>query len=137
MAKLAITFGAVVLAIAASSGVAASTGFNPTLHVDKGSIMTSDGGDFSSAQTGKLLAETDRVMVTEGGQVTLVYDNGCKVTYSKPGVYPVQPSCTIAGAVANAEGGVDVNGAGIVTGVFAAGLLIGKLTEGDSPAVSR
>ena len=76
--------------IAASSALAApafAQDGSITLRVDSGSVMTSAGGEYESASTGKQLAVGERVMVNAGSSATVLYAGGCAVEFKEPGVY--------------------------------------------------
>ena len=70
----------------------------------KGSILASAGseGEFTPTELGHRFKPDDRVMVTEGAEVTIKYDNNCDKTYKKPGVYPVDSDC-VAGWLGTKE----------------------------------
>ena len=68
-----------------------------TLRVDSGTVMTSTGGEYESANTGRPLAAGDKVMVNAGGSATLVYGNGCTMKLEQAGVYTVPAACSAAG----------------------------------------
>lgn len=100
-----------------------------TLRVEAGSIMTSTGGEFSTAGTGEALVDGERLMVAEGAVATVVYPSGCTRQYASPGVYVVQDTCVPAGIAA---GGVDWKGAALIT----AGVVVGAAildNQDDSP----
>ena len=73
----------------AASGDAADI----TMKIERGSVMTSQGGDFVSAKSGQVVLEGERLMVPEGSVVVLRYDNGCTRKYNQPGVYRVEAEC--------------------------------------------
>ena len=88
----------VIAALAAFSVPAfAQDGVDATLRVDQGSAMVSDdGGQFESANTGRALDAGDKVMVNPDSKVTLQYGNGCTMVLTTPGVYNVPGSCSRA-----------------------------------------
>lgn len=98
MTKFASLMIAASLALTASAAANAADG-DITLRVARGSIMTSQGGEFASAQSGKVLFEGERMMVTEGAAATVFYDNDCKREYSAPGVYVIERSCKRGAAI--------------------------------------
>lgn len=118
-----------LLAVAASAAMFAAPAFAqdvvaPTLSVEQGSVMTSTGGEFVTAPSGKLLAPGERVMVGEGASASVVYSNGCAYEYSEPGVYSVPATCTGGAAQrGNAAGvaGTDLAAVGIIAGTVALG----------------
>lgn len=89
-----------------------------TLRIDRGAAMTSRGGEFANAVTGQRLIEDERIMVPEGAQVTVIYDNKCREEHDDPGVYEVEHArCAIVWW--------DWHAAGIITGaaLIGAGIL--------------
>jgi len=130
MSKLA----AVLLAVAvAFAGPVLAQDQNPaiTLRVDAGTVLTSTGGDFSSATTGKPLAVGEKVMVNENSRSAAVYGSDCDIKFDKPGVYGVPSECKRGAWVTDADSKVNtwmiLGGAAI-----AAALLIGD-GGGDNP----
>jgi hypothetical protein len=130
-----------MLAIAALAALFAAPAFAeeaaaPTLSVEQGTVMTSTGGEFVTAPSGKLLAVGERVMVGEGASASVVYANGCAYDYTAPGVYAVQATCTGGGAgQAGTAAGVvatDVAAVGIIAGVAAIGAVALDQTRDDS-----
>ena len=117
MTKLASLMIAASLALTASAAASAADG-DITLRVERGSIMTSQGGEFASAQSGKVLFEGERMMVTEGAAATVFYDEDCKREYSAPGVYVIERDCKRGAVVAT---GTNWRAAGMITG----GVLVG------------
>jgi hypothetical protein len=96
-----------------------------TVQVDGGVIMVSDGGAFTSATTGEQVAAGNRIMVSKDSAVSVVYSDGCKQSYTKPGVYPIVAQCKPAASVGNA--GEGWNAAAVAIGVAGAGGVIGGL----------
>jgi hypothetical protein len=88
-----IKFATILIAAAAFSSPAVAQNSNITLRVDSGSIMTSNGGEYASANTGAPLTVGEKVMVNAGSSATLIYDSGCSVSYNAPGVYNVPSEC--------------------------------------------
>ena len=116
MSKMSLRVAiAALVASTAFGNVFADDEMDATLHIDKGSIMTSEGGDFVTAADRKRLDEGQRVMVTEDSKATLVYDNGCREELIDPGVYVVDEEC-VAGILAPAAGATAV-GAATATGL--------------------
>ena len=101
MTRFASLAVAVTLALAASAASAADGDI--TLRVDRGSIMTSTGGEFASAQSGKVLIEGERMMVTEGASATVFYDRDCRREYTAPGVYEIERDCKRAVAMVGTD----------------------------------
>ena len=117
MSKLASLMIAASLALTASAAASAADG-DITLRVERGGIMTSQGGEFASAQSGKMLVEGERLMVTEGSAATVFYSNNCTREYNAPGVYVIERDCKRGAVVAR---NTDWAGAGMV----AAGVVVG------------
>ena len=120
--------------IAASSALAApafAQDGSITLRVDSGSVMTSAGGEYESASTGKQLAVGERVMVNAGSSATVLYAGGCAVEFKEPGVYSVPATCT-RGGWANGSGSNNAMNAGIIIGAAAIGAAILE-GMGDEP----
>ena len=60
-----------------------------TLRVDSGTVMSSTGGEYASANTGKPLVVGEKIMINAGSSASAVYDGGCTVEFKEPGVYEV------------------------------------------------
>ena len=131
MTKFASLIIAVSFALAASATASAADG-DVTLRVDRGSVMTSQGGEFVSAQTGKVFVEGERLMVNEGSAATVLYDNDCRREYNTPGIYVIGGNCTAAAVT-----GTDWPSAAKIAGGVAIGAAILANMDETSPAVSR
>lgn len=133
MSKFASLMVAASFALTASAAASAADG-EITLRVERGSIMTSQGGEFASAQSGKVLFNGERLMVTEGSAATVFYDEDCKREYSVPGVYVIEPECK-RGAVA-ATGTDWASAAMIAAGVGVGAAILDNMdkTAGPAPA---
>lgn len=101
----------------------------PTLRVDSGTVMTSQGGEFVSAASGATVTPGTRVMLAEGSTASLVYANGCTASISAAGVHAVPAMCQATGSQAaigaGTAAGVDWASAGwlfLGTAVVAGGL---------------
>ncbi len=92
MTKFASLFVAVSFALSVSAAASAADNA-ATLTVDSGNVMSSQGGDFTAAQSGQVFASGDRLMVTEKSSATLRYSNDCVRRYTVPGVYVVEEDC--------------------------------------------
>lgn len=119
MTKLATALFAATMALAAPAF--AQDAGSATLHVERGSIMTSTGGDYVTASSGQALSAGQKVMVSEDSVGILTYSNGCKIKLDAPGVYAVPSDCK---ALAAKAGGSSMN-AGIIalSALVAAGLI--------------
>lgn len=67
-----------------------------------GTVMTSTGGDYESANPGKLLVPEESMMLTEGAKATVVYyyEDGkrkCTEVYKGPNTFVIDDSCKKAG----------------------------------------
>ena len=103
-----------------------------TLEVNKGVVMTSRGGEYAAAASGQQLFSEERVMVTEGGSATVTYNDNCKRTYDKPGVYKLDDNCK---AVAAFDGGARV--AFIAGGIIAIGVVAHNINDNHKKPISR
>lgn len=133
---------AVALALPATAFAAPQATANPapaqpqpiaTLQVNGGVIMLSkDGGPFASGASNEPLVSGERLMVSEQSSATVTYNDGCKQTYAKPGVYTIEPGCTLAEApVAGAGGGSQGVSEGVVVGgVLAGAAVLGAIAGG-------
>lgn len=87
-----------------------------------GSVMSTTGGAYETAPTGKQLVVGESVMLSEGASATVVYyyDNGnrkCAETYTGPNTYVIDDRCTKAGWVGNGSPGKSaliIVGAGLI-----------------------
>jgi hypothetical protein len=109
------------------------------LQVDSGVIMTSrDNAAFVSAVTDDPLFDNQRLMVSEDSSATVIYDDGCRETYDKPGVYTLDATCTPA-AVASTSGGGTTGM--VVSGAVAVAVVAAAISQDGhkdkTPPVSR
>lgn len=127
-------FAAVLLvASAAFAAPAFAQDSSITLRVDSGSVMSSTGGEYASANTGKPLVVGEKIMINAGSSATALYDNGCTVRFAEPGVYEVPAECTKA-AWANSGRGNGMNAAIIIgAGVIGAALINSQGNEDVGP----
>lgn len=71
-----------------------------TLQVGGGVVMVSNqGAPFASGQSNDPLYSGTRLMVSKNSSATVVYNDGCRQTYDKQGVYTISATCA-PGAVA-------------------------------------
>lgn len=132
MTRFASVFAVASLAVFASSAASAAEQA-ATLRVDRGSVMTSQGGEFATANSGQVLVAGERLMVGENATATVIYDNDCKREYNAPGVYVIDATCVKAAAL-----GTDWVGAAKVAGGVAVGAaLLNSMEQTDGPPVSR
>ena len=133
MTKFASLLVVASFALAASATATAAEEAAATLRVDRGNVMTSQGGDFATAQSGQTLVSGERLMVTEDSAATVTSGNDCTRTYTTPGVYVVELDCERA--VADGGMGIWAVASAVGLGVAAAAALGGG--DDDSPPVSR
>ena len=65
----------------------------PTLQVNSGTVMTSQGGEFATAANGASVAPGTRIMLAENSSATVTYANGCSAVISAAGVHAVPAVC--------------------------------------------
>lgn len=101
----------------------------PTLQVNSGTVMTSEGGEFATAASGASVAPGSRIMLAENSSATVTYANGCSAVISAAGVHAVPAVCQAgtgqAAVGATAATGTQWASAGwlfLGTAVVAAGL---------------
>ncbi|KLJ00727.1 hypothetical protein [Luteimonas sp. FCS-9] len=129
------------LAITATPAAFAQDG-SATLRVDRGSAMTSTGGEFAAAPSGSQVGPGTRVMLAENSRATLVYPDGCTQPLSAAGVYSVPATCVAAagtsGATGTMAGGEAAATVGIVAGTMAlVGVGLHNMDEEPAPPISR
>jgi hypothetical protein len=96
-----------------------------TLHVNDGIVMTSTGGQFTTAMPDQPLHVGDRIMLSDNGKATFTYNNGVVLHYEEPGVYtvalapaPVPAETGVAGTGGSTTGSIaTILGAALITGV--------------------
>ena len=103
------------------------------LEAKAGSVMTSTGGDYTSADIGKQLVEGESMMLNDGAKATVVYyyDNGkrkCTEHYAGPNTFVIDDSCKVAGWM---NAGASKKGLMIGGAVVAAVVIAANLSSGD------
>ena len=108
------------------------------LETKVGSVMTSTGGDFQTADTGKQLVEGESMMLNDGAKATVVYyyDNGkrkCVEKYAGPNTFVIDDSCKAAAWITS-----NPRGTALIVGgaVVAAALLAGGSDDDTGPPIS-
>ena len=97
-----LKFTAALLAMAcAAPAFAQDTPDRIVLESKAGSVMTTTGGAYETAPTGKQLVVGESMMLTDGAKATVVYyyDNGdrkCVEQYAGPNTYVIDDRCTKA-----------------------------------------
>jgi hypothetical protein len=108
-----------------------------TLHVDDGTVMTSTGGEFTTATPDQPLHIGDRVMLSENGKATFTYNNGVVLHYESPGVYTVAaaPAPPVGTDVASAGGATTASVATILGAALISSLALDSMdnVEPDRP----
>ncbi len=67
-----------------------------TVETEGGVIMISKKGEeFLTAVPEQRVRPSARLMVSEGSSATVVYDDGCKQVYDKPGIYAISENCSL------------------------------------------
>jgi hypothetical protein len=109
--------------MAADSSAPASEAENTIAEVqtDGGVIMISDGGAFETAVPGQRVSTKSRLMVSNESAATVVYDDGCKQKFEKPGIYDISEKCVLPAAPVAVASSGGVSKAWIIGGA----LLIG------------
>jgi len=124
MKKLTTTLLATLLMAAVAPVYAEDA--TATLRVDRGTVMVSvDGGDFVSANSGRIVATGQRLMVAENSAATVIYEDDCDPEYTDPGVYVIQPDCKAA-----VVWGTDWRAVGIIAGTGVIGAIL-LAADGD------
>lgn len=101
-----------------------------------GSVMTSAGGDYTTAAPGKALAEGQSMMLSAGARATVVYyyDDGarkCVERYVGPNTYVIDDTCMQAAYLST---GSPVKSALIIAGTALAGAAILESMDKVPPA---
>ena len=106
-----------------------------------GSVLTSTGGDYQSAEKGKLLVEGESMMLNDGAEATVVYYyyyadgkrfRTCVEKYTGPETYVIDDNCKAAAwLTSNPRGTALIVGSAVV----AAALLTGGNGD-DGPPIS-
>lgn len=67
------------------------------VHKLQGSIMLSNqAGAFAAAALGQQVVKDQRLMVASNSSTTIVYNDGCRETFDKAGVYTLDESACVA-----------------------------------------
>ena len=118
-----LKFSAALLAVAFSAPTFAQDKPDSIVLESKaGSVMTTTGGAYESAPTGKRLVEGESMMLSEGANATVVYyyDNGdrkCVENYAGPNTFVIDGSCNKAAWATTGNPGTSalvIIGAGLI-----------------------
>jgi hypothetical protein len=94
--------------------------------------MISNGGPFQTAVKGQRVNEKSRLMVSKESAATVVYDDGCKQKYDKPGVYDISVTCALPPpAVAGGGASKTLIVAGAVVAAYAGYEIYDRLNDDD------
>ena len=115
MRKIGTALIASVLSLAMAPAFAADDA--PRLDTN-GEVMVSNGDAYVSAADGQVIRPGQRIMVHEGSSATVTYDNGCSISFIRPGTYPI-PAVCVADSARRAQYGTDWVAVGVVAGVVA------------------
>ena len=111
-----------------------------------GSVMTSTGGDYQSADVGKLLIRDQSMMLADGSKATVVYyyDNDkrkCTENYAGPNTFVIDDSCKAAAWIPHTGASAAVIiGTGIVIGLLLEGMgdePVGPLSTGPNGTIKH
>lgn len=96
-----------------------------TVRIDGGVIMLSpvDSGNFVTAQPNQPVFSGERLMVASQSSATIIYNDGCKQTYDKAGVYKIDPGCKRAAALTSSSK------TPLIVGSVIAGAAVGAIIE--------
>lgn len=135
MTKKTPLAAALLLALCAAPAFAQDQGKPDSivLEAKAGSVMTSTGGDYVSADAGKQLVEGESMMLNDGAKATVVYyyDNGkrkCTEHYAGPNTFVIDDSCKAAGWM---NSGAQKKGLIIGGALVAAGVIVYNLSSGS------
>ena len=127
-------FAAVLLAASAAFAAPAfAQDSSITLRVDSGTVMSSTGGEYASANTGKPLAVGEKLMINAGSSASAVYDGGCTVEFKEPGVYEVPGECKKAAWTNSGQGNGMSAGIIIGAGLIGAAVINSQGSEDVGP----
>lgn len=108
------------------------------LQVDGGVIMLSRGqAAFASGATDDPVFPGERLMVSAQSSATVVYSDGCKQTYDKPGIYKIEADCKASVAFSGERATGGQIAAWAVTGLGVVALIENGQGGGQVPPVSR
>lgn len=112
MKTLAIVLAATGVLFAGS--LFAQSQENVTLRIRNGSVMTSSGGEFVTAQSGQGLTRGEKLSISNATYAQAVYDRGtqdtrddCVIEFKTAGVYEVPGDCKPAGAWQAGSNGIN------------------------------
>lgn len=101
------------------------------LRVNKGVVMSSTGGEFVTASTGKELIKDERLMISKDSSATVVFNDHCQRTYDEPGVYTIDADCK---AIAWFGGGMVPF---VIASVISTGVIVHNIKGHNPRPISR
>lgn len=124
IAGAAMPIQAQMMAPESSAPAAPASNTVAEVRTDGGVVMISDGGPFQTALPGQRVDANSRVMVSKESAATVIYDDGCKQKYDKPGIYPVGETCVlppppVAATASKAGAPMWLVGTGVAIGLYA------------------
>ncbi len=137
-----MVFGLVVAMVSLPLNAQSTAEASPTgatvakVETDGGVIMVSDGGEFATALPDQRVRAKARLMVSEESAATVVYNDGCKQKYEKPGVYEIPATCVLPVAVAGGSSRGWIIGGAILGGAALYAIIDSRGNDNRSP-VSR
>jgi hypothetical protein len=69
-----------------------------TVKSTNGKVLLNRATAYDPAAKDQRLVRGDRLVVLEGGAITVRYDDGCEETLDKPSIYTVSSTCGVAAA---------------------------------------
>lgn len=135
---------ALLLATCAVPAFAQNAPDRIVLESKAGSVMTSTGGAYESAEIGKRLASGESMMLNDGATASVVYyyDNGnrkCVENYSGPNTYVIDDSCATAaafvGSTSPGKSALVIVGAGLIAAALiesAGDVPVGPISSGPN-----
>lgn len=101
-------------AAAAPATAPASTSEVATVKSTNGKVLLNRATAYDPAAKDRRLVKGDRLVVLEGGAITVRFDDGCEQTIEDPSIYtvPETPPCGLAAAGAPVQGGAAAPAAG-------------------------
>lgn len=133
---LAMAFVALPLYAQSAADTSDSDETVAKVETDGGVIMISDPGEFATAAPDQRVHKKARLMVSEESSATVVYDDGCKQKYDKPGVYEISATCVLPIALSSGPSKGLIIG-GVILGSAAVYAIIDNNRDDDRRPISR
>jgi len=107
------------------------------VRTDGGVIMISEGGPYQTALQGQRVKGNANLMVSKESAATVVYDDGCKQTYDKPGIYKIEQNCVRPAAVVAGASGPPTAVLVVLGGAAVAAIIDRYNHDDDNTPISR